>query len=236
MAKLGKAEEENYITGDRMATFMLYLSEVSDVLNNPNLMNKVLQTKSWFFEPSRLSRLPKCRGILQGFRVKEGLSCVLFCAVALRKTQNLALPWLKNHVWQFWPIPSKHFSLTLFSGAFMWLGNMVEGRCDNKFFITAFYEFPAIIILLRWGREDIRHFPDSELLFRRPKARPCFGTISSAAAAPTWQCFTAAAPCSLAPSGWRTSGCARPPISFTGGASETSTFNCPKSSSSQNKK
>ena len=49
MAKLGKAEEDNYITGDRMATFMLYLSEVSDVLNNPNLMNKVLQTKSWFF-------------------------------------------------------------------------------------------------------------------------------------------------------------------------------------------
>ena len=30
MAKLGKAEEDDYITGDRMATFMLYLSEVSD--------------------------------------------------------------------------------------------------------------------------------------------------------------------------------------------------------------
>ena len=29
MAKLGKAEEDDYITGDRMATFMLYLSEVS---------------------------------------------------------------------------------------------------------------------------------------------------------------------------------------------------------------
>ena len=29
MAKLGKAEEDNYITGDRMATFMLYLAEVS---------------------------------------------------------------------------------------------------------------------------------------------------------------------------------------------------------------
>ena len=28
MAKLGKAEEDDYITGDRMATFMLYLSEV----------------------------------------------------------------------------------------------------------------------------------------------------------------------------------------------------------------
>ena len=29
MAKLGKGEEKDYITGDRMATFMLYLSDVS---------------------------------------------------------------------------------------------------------------------------------------------------------------------------------------------------------------
>ena len=27
-----------------------------------------------------------------GFRVNEGLSCVLFCSIALRKTRNLALP------------------------------------------------------------------------------------------------------------------------------------------------
>ena len=33
-----------------------------------------------------------------GFRVKEGLSCVLFCVVALRKTRNLALPCLENPV------------------------------------------------------------------------------------------------------------------------------------------
>ena len=35
---------------------------------------------------------------LQGFRVKEGLGCVLFHAVLPRKTRNLALPWLENPV------------------------------------------------------------------------------------------------------------------------------------------
>ena len=30
--------------------------------------------------------------IIQGFQVKEGLSCVLFRVVAPRKTRNLALP------------------------------------------------------------------------------------------------------------------------------------------------
>ena len=30
--------------------------------------------------------------VLQGFRVKEGLGCVLFLAVLPRKTHNLALP------------------------------------------------------------------------------------------------------------------------------------------------
>ena len=44
MAKLGKAEEDNYITGDRMATFMLYLSEVSKVFNQ-NCISKVLPRK-----------------------------------------------------------------------------------------------------------------------------------------------------------------------------------------------
>ena len=33
-----------------------------------------------------------------GFRVKKGLNCVGFCAIASRKTHNLALPWLKNPV------------------------------------------------------------------------------------------------------------------------------------------
>ena len=40
MAKLGKAEEDDYITGDRMATFMLYLSEVSDAFIR-NLISKI---------------------------------------------------------------------------------------------------------------------------------------------------------------------------------------------------
>ena len=35
---------------------------------------------------------------LQGFRVKEGLGCVLFRAVVARKTRNLALPSLENPV------------------------------------------------------------------------------------------------------------------------------------------
>ena len=38
---------------------------------------------------------------LPGFRVKEGLGCVLFCAIELRKTRNLALPWLENPVHDF---------------------------------------------------------------------------------------------------------------------------------------
>lgn len=38
MAKLGKAEEEDYITGDRMATFMLYLSEVMGSLYGEGLV------------------------------------------------------------------------------------------------------------------------------------------------------------------------------------------------------
>ena len=43
----------------------------------------------------------KLRISVPGFRVKEGLSCVLFRATALRKSRNLALPWLKdkNPVW-----------------------------------------------------------------------------------------------------------------------------------------
>ena len=37
-------------------------------------------------------------GHVTGFRVKEGLSCVIFCAIALRKTRNLALRRLKNPI------------------------------------------------------------------------------------------------------------------------------------------
>ena len=46
MAKLGKAEEDDYITGDRMATFMLYLSEVSDIRVASSL-TKVTQDRIW---------------------------------------------------------------------------------------------------------------------------------------------------------------------------------------------
>ena len=35
---------------------------------------------------------------IPGFRVKEGLSCVFFRAIASQKTRNLALPWLENPV------------------------------------------------------------------------------------------------------------------------------------------
>ena len=35
---------------------------------------------------------------LQGFRINEGLGCVLFRAVLPQKTRNLALPSLKNPV------------------------------------------------------------------------------------------------------------------------------------------
>ena len=34
---------------------------------------------------------------IQGFRVKEGLGCMLFSAVAVRRTRNLALPWLNSN-------------------------------------------------------------------------------------------------------------------------------------------
>ena len=39
--------------------------------------------------------------VVQGFRVKEGLSCVLFRVVAAGKSRNLDLPWLENPVHYF---------------------------------------------------------------------------------------------------------------------------------------
>ena len=38
---------------------------------------------------------------IPGFRVKEGLSCVLFRTIVLRKTRNLSLPCIENPVGPF---------------------------------------------------------------------------------------------------------------------------------------
>ena len=43
-------------------------------------------------------RMIALRDPIQGFRVREGLSCVLFCAVLPGKTRNLALVRLENPV------------------------------------------------------------------------------------------------------------------------------------------
>ena len=41
---------------------------------------------------AQVSTILKNSNYIQGFRVKEKLRCVLFWAIALRKTSNLALP------------------------------------------------------------------------------------------------------------------------------------------------
>ena len=66
----------------------------------PNLHRKemmplrYLEVRMLHYLAARVTALPACAPvfIIHGFKVKEGLGCVIFHAVLPRKTRNLALP------------------------------------------------------------------------------------------------------------------------------------------------